>query len=96
MRNLKKPAFFFGIAGAIIFFIGIALQSKNYENANFFVYGGLLMGGIFWIWSIVEVITSHHMKEFQKMFWLIIVIAVPVFGGFVYHLLHQKSNKIVT
>jgi predicted phosphoribosyltransferase len=36
------------------------------------------------------------MRAYQKRFWLIVVIAVPVFGGMVFYGLHQESDKIVT
>jgi len=36
------------------------------------------------------------MRPYQKRFWLIVVIAVPVFGGMVFYGLHNERDKIVT
>lgn len=96
MKNLRKPAFFFGIAGAVVFFIGLAMKSMEYDNSRVVMYIGLLMGAIFWLWAIAEVIAADDLKQVQRMFWLILVVAVPVFGGLLFHFLHQRRNKIVT
>jgi hypothetical protein len=42
------------------------------------------------------VIGRNDMKPFQKRFWMIAVIAVPVFGAMVFYGLHQERGKIVT
>ncbi len=96
MKNLRKPAFFIGILGAIMLFIGVGLMSYNDPYGTTVLYMGLALGGIFWIWSIAEVVSSNELKPFQKRFWLIVVLAVPVMGGLVFHVLHQRSGKIVT
>jgi hypothetical protein len=36
------------------------------------------------------------MKPFQKRFWMIAVIAVPVLGGLVFHFMHRQPGKIVS
>lgn len=106
MRNLRKPAFFFGLAGVVIFFIGLTLHERESanqalaqgSNSSLVMYAGLVMGAIFWIWSVVEVATSTsaELKYYQKMFWLILVVSVPFFGGLLFHFLHQRPGKIVT
>ena len=94
MQNLRKPAFYLGIAAHIVFLFGLGLKAKENEYSNYVIWAGFLLGGIFWIWSIFEVIAANDLKKYQKTFWLIIVIAVPMFGGLVFHLLHQNRNNI--
>jgi len=53
-------------------------------------------GAIFWIWIIAHVAGNDELRGYQKMFWLIIVISVPVMGGFLYLIMHQRRNRIVT
>jgi hypothetical protein len=96
MKNLKKPAFILGIIGALLLFIGLAMKTYNDPNGNLVLYAGIVLGGIFWIWAISEVIATDTLKPFQKRFWIIIVLSVPVVGGLLYHILHQQRNKIVT
>lgn len=96
MKNIRKPAFFLGIIGALLLFLGVALKNTDSTTGNIVLYLGIALGGIFWIWAITEVIGAADMKPFQKRFWLIVVLSVPVVGGLVFHILHQDSGKIVT
>jgi hypothetical protein len=60
------------------------------------MYAGFLLAGIFWIWAILDVVNAHDLRSFQKMFWLIITVSVPVMGGLLFYIMHQRRNKIVT
>jgi len=96
MLNLRKPAFIFNIVGLILFFVGLYLLTEREQTGITLMYIGVGMAAIYWIWSIVDVLSTHDLKPFQKKFWLIIVLLVPAFGGAFYHLMHQRSKKIVT
>lgn len=96
MKNLKKPAFLLGMIAAILLLLGLVLKTYNDSNGNIVLYAGIVLGGIFWIWAISEVIATNDLKPFQKRFWIIIVLSVPIVGGLLYHILHQQKNKIVT
>jgi hypothetical protein len=96
MLNLKKPAFIFNLVGLILFFIGLSMLTENPSTGTMLMYIGLGMAVIYWIWSVIEVLTTDDLKPFQKKFWLIIVLIIPAFGGALYHLMHQRRNKIVT
>ncbi len=96
MLNLRKPAFIFILIGFVLFFIGLYMLTENPETGTILMYIGLGMGVIYWIWSVIDILTADDLKPFQKKFWLIIVLIVPAFGGAFYHLMHQRRNKIVT
>jgi uncharacterized membrane protein len=96
MLNLRKPAFIFNLIGLVLFFIGLSMLSENSSTGSVLMYIGLGMAVIYWIWSVIEVLSTEDLKPFQKKFWLIIVLIIPAFGGALYHLMHQRSNKIVT
>jgi len=83
------------LGGVIISMIGLALQNK-FNNGEWLTYGGLMLLGIFWIWSIFDVLAAHDLKGYQKMFWLIIAVSVPAMGGLLFYLMHQRPNRIVT
>jgi hypothetical protein len=42
------------------------------------------------------VLSAPDLKPFQKRFWMIAVIAVPVMGGLVFHIMHNKVGRITT
>lgn len=96
MKNLKKPSFILGISSHIVFLIALMLMANQYPDAQWVMYGGLVMGAIYWIWTVIEVSTAgtDELKKYQKSFWLILVIAIPMFGALLYHLVHQRRRKI--
>ncbi len=96
MRNISKPVFILGILSLLVTIVGFVMHSTQHEAGMVVFYTGLVGAGIFWIWAVAHVASSDDLKSFQKMFWLIIVISVPVFGGFIYLIMHQRRNRIVT
>ncbi len=96
MKNFKKPALILGIVSHVIFFVAIILMANNYEYGTWLIYAGLILGAIYWIWTIIEVANAdaRELKKYQKSFWLILVVAIPMFGALLYHVLHQQRGKI--
>lgn len=96
MKNLRHPNFILAIVSTIVLFFGIGLRANGYQAGDYILIAGTLLAGIHWIWAIIDVINRHDMRAYQKRFWLIAVVAVPVFGAMVFYGLHQESDKIVT
>ncbi|MEJ7913913.1 MAG: hypothetical protein WKF70_12215 [Chitinophagaceae bacterium] len=96
MKNLKKPSFLTFVAGVITLFVGLALKSSGSSSSHILILLGLGFIGVFWVWSIVMVLTAPDLKPFQKRFWMIAVIAVPAMGGLVFHIMHNKAGRITT
>jgi 4-hydroxybenzoate polyprenyltransferase len=96
MKNLRHPNFILAIVSAIVLFLGIGFRANGYQEGDYVLVAGTLLAGIHWIWAIIDVISRHDMRPYQKRFWLIVVVAVPVFGGMVFYGLHQEGDKIVT
>ena len=94
MDNGGKAPLLLGILSLIVFFLGLALKSNEYRYSNYLIFGSFIIGGIYWIWSIIGLIASTHLKQYQKTFWLIIVVAVPAFGAVIYQIVQQRRNKI--
>lgn len=95
MKNLTRPAFILAMIGTALILIGL-LALPQYEIGTYIMYAGFLIAGIFWLWAIWDVIAAHDLKYYQKMFWLILTVSVPVMGGLLFYIMHQKQNKIVT
>jgi len=96
MKNLSKPIFIFGCISVLISLVGFVMQRAQNPAGIYIYYIGLVGGAIFWVWNIIHVAANSELRGYQKMFWLIIVISVPVMGGFIYLLMHQRNNRIVT
>lgn len=96
MKNMRHPSFILGIVSVVILFIGIGMKATGYRFGDYVIIASVVLGGIHWIWSIIDVATRTDMKPFQKRFWLIAVIAAPALGGLIFYSMHQKAGKITT
>jgi hypothetical protein len=95
MNHTRRPSLIFGLIITAFFFIGFFLMAANNDKGEYVLWAGMGLGVIYWIWSIIQVIGTDDLKRYQKTFWLIIVVAVPFFGSFLYNILHQSRNKMV-
>ncbi len=96
MKNLTHPAFILGVISIILLLIGIVIKANGFSAGDIVIMISVLLAGIFWIWSIVDVINKNDLKPFQKRFWLIAVIAAPAVGGMLFYIMHQKAGRIIT
>lgn len=95
MRNSLKPAFILGIVSHLVLFLGIAMKSFEHELSNYVIFSSFILGGIFWIWSIILVVNDPNLQKYQKSFWAILVVSVPMFGGLIYQIMQQRKNRTV-
>lgn len=96
MKNLRHPNFILAIISGIVLLFGVGMRSNGYTSGDYVIGIGSVLAGIHWIWAVIDVIGRHDMRPYQKRFWLIVVITVPVFGGMVFYGLHNEKDKIVT
>ncbi|HEX2532717.1 MAG TPA: PLDc N-terminal domain-containing protein [Chitinophagaceae bacterium] len=96
MKNLKHPNFILGIFSILLVIIGVGVKAYGYHAGDWMVIAAVVLGGIHWIWGVIDVIARHDMKPFQKRFWLIAVIAAPAIGGLLFYIMHQRPNKLTT
>lgn len=96
MLNLRKPALIFNLIGVILFFVGLGMIQSEASGGNVLLYAGLSIAVIYWIWSVVDVLRADDLRPYQKKFWLIIVLIIPAAGGTLFHIMHQRRDKIVT
>lgn len=93
MRNYFRPAFILGIISHLVLLLGLGLKSFEYEYSNYIILLSFVLGGIFWIWSIVMVANDPNLQKHQKSFWAIIVVSVPMFGALIYQIMQQQKNR---
>jgi len=96
MKNTRHPNFFLGIVTILLVLIGIGLKANGYREGDYVLIGSTILGGIHWIWGIIDVIGNTDMKAFQKRFWLILTVAIPALGALLFYVLHQTKDKITT
>lgn len=96
MKNIKHPAFLIGVITIILFLVSGVVKYQGYRMGDWMMMAAAALAGITWIWGIFNVVTRSDMKPFQKRFWLIIVVAAPFIGAMIFHILHQKANRLTT
>jgi len=96
MKNTKHPAFIIGLVSLLTFMIGAGVKSAGHRLGDWIIIAGVVLGAIHWIWSIIDLSGRQDMKPFQKRFWLIIVVAVPMLGAMIFYIMHQKANRLTT
>lgn len=96
MKNSRRSHLITFLIGTILIFIAVGMRSYGYSSSDYVLYAGLALHAIFWVWSLIIVINANDLKPFQKRFWLIIVVTVPVLAGLLFHFLHNRRNRITT
>lgn len=94
MKQLKHPSFIVGVISIILLFIGIGLNSNNYNLGYYVIIAGVVLGAIHWIWSIVDVFKNHAPGSQTRMFWVILVVLIPVAGGLIYYMMGRKEVQM--
>lgn len=93
MRSYFKPSFYLGIISHLILFLGIALKSFEYKYSNYIILGSFVLGFIYWVWSIMQLVNDANLDKSQKTFWSIIVISVPMFGAMIYQIMQVRRGR---
>src|SRR5258705_498209 len=93
MKEFRNPVFALGVLSIIIFVIGIFLLSSSTHYGNIVLFTGVIMGTIFTLFNIVSVARTSDVRGEKKIFWLLIVVLVPVLGSFIYYIFTGKNEN---
>lgn len=93
MKEFRNPIFDLGVAGVILFVIGIFILNTNPHYGYIIMVSGFVMGILFTLVNIIGVARTKTLKGQMKIFWLIIVVLVPVFGSFIYQIFTRKNER---
>lgn len=91
MKSTWHPNFILGLFSLLVIFVGIGLQANGYASGDYVILGALGLGGIHWIWSIVDVLRDYHTNndsEDRSIVWVIVAV-IPV-GGILYYALGRR------
>lgn len=91
MKQTTHPNFILGIVSLILLFIGVGLKFYSYRFGDVVLITAAVLGGIHWIWSIIDVFSHQTTRSQSRVFWIILVVAIPPIGGLVYY----ASSKTV-
>ena len=93
-QNMFYPAFLIGVLSFLCFLIGVFVNSQNHTAAEYILIGGVVLGFIHWVWSIIDVFSNHNLDGRSRAFWITLVIIVPPVGGMMYYMMKHKVVRI--
>jgi hypothetical protein len=91
-KYMIHPGFIIGVISFILLFLGIGLKSNRMFEGNHILIASIVLGGIHWIWSLIDVIKDDSLKHDgrSRYFWISLVIMVPPVMGMVYYMMRRK------
>lgn len=95
MKSTRHPNFILGLISFLVLFIGIGIRANGYQYGDYVIASAAVLGGIHWIWSIIDVAGTTTVTPSQRKFWLIIVIIVPALGSMIYYTMHYRRKKTI-
>jgi hypothetical protein len=85
IKRTTHPNFILGISSLIVMLVGIGMKANGYRIGDMLLILTVALGGIHWIWSIIDVVRHQPNTSQSKVFWLILVILIPPVGGLIYY-----------
>lgn len=91
MKQTTHPNFILGLVSLVLLFVGIGLKFYSYRFGDIVLILAAVLGGVHWIWSIIDVFRHQTSASQSRVFWMILVVVLPPIGG----LLYYASSKTV-
>jgi 4-hydroxybenzoate polyprenyltransferase len=85
MKQTKHPNFILGIVSLLLLLMGVFMRMNGYRGGDYILIGSIALGGIHWIWSIIDVLRHQNNASQSRVLWAILVIIVPPVGGLLYY-----------
>lgn len=86
MKNFRHPNLIIGLISFLVLLVGIGLKANGYHSGYSVIIGGVALGAIHWIWSIIDVLKHNDINSRSGILWTIIVIIIPPIGGMLYYM----------
>jgi hypothetical protein len=85
MKQTTHPNFILGIISLILLFVGVGVYRSGTMNGTWIWVAAAALGGIHWIWSIIDVFRQQNLASQSRVLWGILVVAIPPIGGLLYY-----------
>lgn len=90
MRRLR--VLWWLVAGSIVFAAGL-FTSVSHEFIKYFLLAaGTVLVSVFYLKTILSVLRSETMGRQRKMFWLIVIVCVPVMGNIAFVIIQSTLS----
>ena len=90
---MTHPNFVVGLLSYLLFLTGVVLLIYNSDVGMQFILLSIIMGGVHWVGSIIDVCTDSELKhdERSRFLWLAVVIMIPPISGMLYYMMSRKT-----
>ena len=95
-RRIVHPNFIIGLVSYVTLLVGVLLHSDGFEAGYSLIVGAVVLGGLHWIGSIIDVSRDPARKEEDSIwyFWMAVVIMVPPIAGMMYYMFNNKKVTV--
>ena len=95
-RNIKHPNFIIGLISYLLLMTGVVLNAYGSDVGNWVILLSLLLGGLHWAGTIIDVSTDGRLKNDQltRTFWIGVIIMVPPLAGMIYYMADRKRISL--
>lgn len=91
---MSHPSFIIGATSFLLLILGVVVKGNGFPIGNYVILSGIILGGIHWLWSSIDVFTNKSMNSESRMFWMILVMLIPPVGGMVYYMMRSKNIRL--
>ena len=90
------PNFIMGLISYLALLTGVIMFANDIEAGKALIVGSIMLGGLHWLVSVINVSRDHLMKQNQGLwyFWFATVLIIPPMGGMIYYMVNNKRVTV--
>ena len=92
MNRKTHPNFVLGLVSLLLLFMGLGFKANGYNLGDYIWYASIALSAIHWIWAIIDVFSHQTSGSQSRVFWIILVVALPVVGGLLYYIMSKTMR----
>lgn len=92
MNRKTHPNFVLGLLSLLLLFLGLGFKANGYSLGDYIWIASIALSAIHWIWAIIDVFSHQTAGSQSRVFWIILVVALPVVGGLLYYVMSKTMR----
>lgn len=94
-RDYRKHAnLWLGLFSFLLLIVGVGLRANRLNDVgNIVLISSIVLGGVHWIWSVIDVMRDYNAEKARQnknIIWVILVIIVAPVGGILYYAFNKN------
>lgn len=88
-KQTWHPNFILGLISVLMLFIGVGVYRSGSSTGFWLWVAAAALGGIHWIWGIIDVFRNQSIRSQSRVLWGILVVAIPAVGSLFYYMMSK-------